>query len=176
MAGRQVESRGVRFGSGKEALVDLTDPTTVGYGLLSIGVLLFLVEATMPGFFVGVPATILVILGIFALVTPDPALFTTWAPLVVVVVGVPATAITIWSYRRMAPPDQAPTTQAADNMVGLEGVVTVPVQHDAPRGKVRVQQQSWSALSASGTIPVDARVRIVRVDGVILVVEPIPGA
>lgn len=154
-------------------MVDLTDPLTVGYGLVGLGVVLFLVEASMPGFFVGVPASILVILGVFALVSPDFNLFTQWAPLIVVAVGVPATFATIWTYRRMARPDQEPTTATASNMVGREGVVSTRVVADAPRGKVKLEHQMWSAVSVTGEIEPPARVRVVRVDGVILVVEPV---
>lgn len=153
-------------------MVDFTDPIVVGYGLIGLGVILFLLEASMPGFFIGVPASILVILGVFALVVPDFSLFTVWAPLVAVVVGVPATWITIVSYRRMAPPDQEPTTQTATNLIGAEGLVMVAVLPDAPRGKVKVAHQVWSAISGADAIPVETRVRVVRVDGVILVVVP----
>ena len=155
------------------SVVDLSDPQTVGYGLVSLGVLMFLLEASMPGFFIGVPATILVLLGVFALVAPDFDIFTQWAPLITIAVGVPATFVSIWAYRKMAPPDQEPTTQTATNLVGLEGLVTVPVQPDAPRGKVKVQHQVWSAISEGDLIPEHARVRIVRVDGVIIVVRPV---
>lgn len=156
-----------------ERMVDFTDPIAVGYALIALGVVMFLIEATMPGFFIGVPATILVLLGVFALVVPDFNIFTVWAPLIVVVVGVPATFVSIWSYRRMAPPDREPTTQTATNLVGLEGRVTVAVNPDDPRGKVKLQQQVWSAMSEGGVVPVDARVRVVRVDGIILIVRPI---
>lgn len=154
-------------------MVSLLEAPGLGYSLIAAGVLLFLLEATVPGFFVGVPATILVLLGVFALVVPDINIFTQWAPILAVAIGVPATFVTIWTYRRMAPPDQEPTTQTASNLVGVEGVVTVTVTPDAPRGKVKLRQESWSALSAGAPIPVGARVRVVRVDGVLLVVEPV---
>jgi len=147
-----------------------TDPLTVGYGFIGLGVLFFLVEASMPGFFLGVPASILVILGVTALIAPDFDLFSIWAPLIVVIVGLPATAITIWSYRKMAPADEEPTTQTASNLIGALGRVTTPVVADKPRGKVKVGHQEWSAVSETGPIAVDEHVRIVRVDGVILVV------
>lgn len=155
-------------------MVDLNDPVTVGYGLVGLGVLMFLLEATMPGFFIGVPASILVILGVFALIVPDFNIFTIWAPLIVILVGVPATWITIVSYRRMAPPDEEPTTRTASNLVGARGVVTTPVLPDSPRGKVKVAHESWSALSDGGVIDVGTHVRVVRVDGVLLIVEPLP--
>lgn len=152
-------------------MVDLTDPMTVAYGFLSLGVIFFLIEATMPGFFLGVPASILIILGVLALSFPQFDLFSIWSPLIVVLVGVPATALTIWSYRKMAKPDEEPTTQTGTNLIGALGRVTEPVIADKPRGKVKIEHQTWSAISESGTIPVDAHVKVVRVDGIILVVE-----
>lgn len=154
-------------------MVDLSDPVTVGYGLVGLGVLMFLLEATVPGFFIGVPASILIILGVFALVVPDFTIFTVWAPLIVVAVGVPATWITIVSYRRMAPPDQEPTTRTASNLAGEAGIVTTRVVPDTPRGKVKVAHETWSAMSDGAIIEPGTHVRVTRVDGVILVVAPV---
>lgn len=152
--------------------MDIGDPVTVGYGLIALGVLMLLLEATMPGFFIGVPASILIILGVAAFVVPPETFFTVWTPLIVVVVGIPATWVTIALYRKMAPPDQEPTTQTGSNLVGAEGRVTVPVVPDAPRGKVVLQHQVWSAQS-DAPVPEGARVRVVRVDGVILHVQQV---
>lgn len=154
-------------------MVSLLEAPGLGYTLIAGGVLLFLLEATMPGFFVGVPATILILLGVFALVVPDINIFTQWAPILALAIGVPATFATIWMYRRMAPPDEQPTTQTASNLVGAEGVVTVIVTPENARGKVKLRQESWSALSTGALIPPGVRVRVVRVEGVMLVVEPV---
>jgi inner membrane protein len=152
-------------------MVELT-LQSIGYGLIMLGIVLFLLEAMSPGFFIAVPATILVLLGVFALVSPDFGIFTAWAPVVALAVGAPATVVSILVYRRIAPPDEEPTTLTGSNLVGLEGRVTAPVSSDAPHGKVELRNQSWSAIARSGAIPIDARVRVVDVDGVILVVEP----
>lgn len=154
-------------------MVGLLEVPGLGYLLIALGVILFLVEASMPGFFIGVPATILVLLGIFALVVPDINVFTQWAPLLALAIGVPATFVTIWLYRRLAPPDQEPTTRTGSNLVGLEGVVKTEVTPDTTRGKVGLHHATWSATSRTQTIPVGTRVRVVEVDGVILVVEPV---
>jgi len=153
-------------------MVDLADPMTVAYGFIGLGVVFFLIEATMPGFFLGVPASILIILGVLALSVPNFTLFSIWAPLIVVLVGAPATAITIYTYRRMARPNDEPTTQTASNLIGALGQVTTAVVPDKPRGKVKIGHQEWSAVSVGATIPIDAHVRVLRVDGIILVVEP----
>ncbi|MHB8606338.1 MAG: NfeD family protein [Thermoplasmatota archaeon] len=154
-------------------MVDLSDPTTVGYGLMSLGVLLLIVELLSPGFFIAVPATVLIILGVFALNAPFD-LFTKWAPLVVIVVGVPATLFTIVAYRKFAPPTEAPTTMSGDALVGKEATVTRVVEPGSSKGKVRIGRMEWSATSDSATIAEGAKVRVSRVEGVVLHVESDP--
>ena len=143
----------------------------IGYGLIILGILLFLAEALVPGFFMAVPATVLLIVGLLALFSPDIGFFGVWAPVVCIVVGVPATVATLWFYRRIAKPDEAPTTRTAENLVGAEGVVTAEVIPDSMRGKVKLGHQSWSATTRGSPIPAHAKVRVVSVDGVILVVD-----
>ncbi|HWG91184.1 MAG TPA: NfeD family protein [Candidatus Thermoplasmatota archaeon] len=150
---------------------DFTDPATVGWTFIVIGIGFYLVEATVPGFFLGVPATILLLLGILSFVAPEIALSPTYAPLIVVVVGIPATLGTIWAYRRMAPPTETPYTLTGDKLVGTVGTVTRAVEPGNSRGKVRIQRQIWSA-TADTVIPEGAEVRVTAVDGVILTVIP----
>lgn len=144
-----------------------------GYLLIVLGIVLFIVEAVAPGFFIAVPATILLLLGGFALVTPDFDLFTAWAPIVALLVGIPATVASVLIYRRLAPPTAEPETQTASNLVGLEGRVTVAVASNTPRGKVQVAHQSWTAMTRGEPIPVGTRVRVAAVDGVMLIVVPL---
>lgn len=153
-------------------MVDFTDPATVGYSLIALGVVMFLVEAMMPGFFIAVPGSILVILGVAAFYVPFDR-FLALAPLVVILAGVPATAITIWTYKRLAPPEAAPTTRSADNLVGLEGKVTRTIDPDSMKGKVKLGRENWSATTDAAVIPEGLRVRVKRVDGVVLIVEPV---
>lgn len=148
------------------------DANSIGWGLIALGVAMFIGEAMAPGFFIAVPASILVLLGVFALVTPDFAFFTAWAPLLVLLVGVPATWITVLAYRRMATPDESPTTRTAENLVGLEGTVIVATDPESARGKVKIHHQEWSARSAGETLPPGARIVVEAVEGIILVVRP----
>lgn len=156
------------------ALVDFTDPTTVGISLMVLGVIMFLVEATVPGFFIGVPATIMLILGVVAYNTPAESfdVFLRFAPLVVVVVAVPATAASIWVYRRIAPPSQMPTTRSSDSLLGAIATVTRTVEPESAKGKIRLGREVWSATTDAAPIPVGAKVRISAVEGVILHVTP----
>ena len=62
---------------------------------------------------------------------------------------------------------------AVDALPGQVGTVTAPVAPLSP-GQVRVWGEVWTAVSAGETtIPLGARVRVARVDGVKLVVEPL---
>lgn len=143
---------------------------------LVVGAVLFLWELSMPGFFVAVPATVLVILGIVGLSLPG--LYTAeplgpiWAILVAVIVGAPATMVTLRVYRSFAPPDAPPTTTSAETMRGRHGTVMVAADPETTRGKVRVEGVVWSARSLEGTIAVDTRVEVVDVRGVHVVVRP----
>jgi membrane protein implicated in regulation of membrane protease activity len=58
--------------------------------------------------------------------------------------------------------------------VGTRGVATTEL---APSGVVRVVSEEWSATSADGTaIPDGTAVRVIRQDGLTLIVEAVPAA
>jgi membrane protein implicated in regulation of membrane protease activity len=134
-----------------------------------IGILMLLAEAASPGTFILVPASVLIVLGGIGLVYPD-WLFTWWAPVAAVVILVPMTLVTIKLYQNLAPP-APPETTVATSLVGLTGVVIAEVSPNNLRGKVRIAHDSWSATSASKTVPVGAKVRVVASEGVHVRVE-----
>lgn len=145
---------------------------TVSTAFLVVGILLLLMEAASPGFFVAIPGTILIILGVFALVVPDESVFTFWAPIIAIAVGIPATAITVWAYRRIAPANGPPTTASAETLVGKRGKVTAHVVPDSLKGKVKVESQIWSATAAE-EIAVGSNIEVVDVKGVTLTVRKV---
>lgn len=147
-------------------------PTTLSYTFIVVGILLFLWEVSMPGFFIAIPATVLIFLGILGFVWPD-FLVSVWSPLVAVLIAVPATLLTIRFYRRIAPPSDRPVTTIGDSLIGLEGTVETEVKPYETRGKVKIKGQVWSATSDEGTIPVGVRVRVLRSEGVHVVVTPL---
>lgn len=147
---------------------------TVSTLFLVVGILLLLVEAASPGFFVAIPGTILIILGLFALVVPDDSVFTFWAPIIAIGVGIPATALTVWAYKKIAPASAAPVTMSGDTLVGRRGKVTSTVLPDSTKGKVKLESNSWSATSDQ-EIPVGAEVEVVEVKGVTLTVRKVEG-
>lgn len=61
----------------------------------------------------------------------------------------------------------------ADSLVGKECVVTEPIDNLKAKGQVKVGGMTWSARSNSGEdIPVGTVVKISRIEGVKLFVEP----
>lgn len=61
------------------------------------------------------------------------------------------------------------------SMVGKSGIVTIPIDNDDNTGQIRVGTEYWTARledgSATGSVPVETRVRIVSVEGVTARVE-----
>ena len=60
-----------------------------------------------------------------------------------------------------------------DRVVGMEGVVTEEISNLAGTGKVSLGGNMWTARTENegGTIPVDAVVTVLRVEGVKLIVK-----
>lgn len=146
----------------------------VGLGLafVLVGIALLLLEASSPGFFVGVPATILVALGLLALLFPD-LFFSPWSPVIAVLVGAPMTYLTFLLYQRIAPPGP-PTTTVGTSLVGRTGRVVRKVDPETIQGKVNIGNQVWSART-EGDEPIEegVRVRVVASQGVHVVVVPL---
>jgi membrane protein implicated in regulation of membrane protease activity len=80
-----------------------------------------------------------------------------------------------WS-RRFANDNAIPPGVGADRLVGMTGVVTVPISPDdsARRGRVIVAGEPWGALTdAALPIAEGARVRIIAMRGTRVVVEAV---
>lgn len=60
----------------------------------------------------------------------------------------------------------------ADRLIGMEGVVIVPVNPVEGKGQVKVEGQIWSAKSDSA-IDEGIKVRIKAIEGVKLIVDPV---
>src|SRR5512137_3009137 len=131
--------------------------------LIVLAVLLFLAEALSPGFFLIVPATVLAILGFIGLAWPE-VLFSWWSPVIAFALLIPMTYLTIRVYQRLAPPGP-PETSVATSMVGREGLVTETVKPNSLKGKVRIQNDTWSATS-DHEIPKGAWVIVFESEGV----------
>lgn len=135
----------------------------IGILMLVIGGALLIGEAFVPGFFIIVPGTILVVLGLLALIAPGLLL----SPLgiaIFVVITIIVSAGTILFYRRLAP-GHKPLSTSMDTLVGMTGEVVREVEPDNISGKVKLGEQIWSAKS-SGRIPVGEKIIVTKSQGV----------
>ena len=143
-----------------------------GWLLIIAGTVFLLIEAASPGFFLAVPGTVLIILGILFVLGVD--IFSSPAGVILgVVVALAASLATIWIYRRINPGEESPTTISRDSLLGREGIVVKRVDKDSLSGKVQVAGQEWSARTETGEISPGAHVRVVRSEGVHVVVEEV---
>ena len=141
----------------------------IAWALIVIGILLIIAEMSIPGFFIAVPGTAMLIVGILVLIFPG-ILNTIWAPIIGVSVALGAMGITIYVYRRLAKPTGPPVTTSADSLIGKEGIVIKRIIPNSYSGKVKIGSDVWSA-TASDEIEEGERVRIIKVEGVHLYVE-----
>lgn len=146
------------------------DESTIGLILILIGIMMLVSEAFQPGFFIAIPGTVLLCLGLVGVIAPD--IFFTWvSPVIALLISIPMTVVTIKLYEKLAPPEP-PTTTVGTSLIGQHGTVTVEVKPKEITGKVQVEHQLWSATS-SKVIPVGTDVKIVQSRGVHVVVEPL---
>jgi membrane protein implicated in regulation of membrane protease activity len=142
----------------------------LGIAIIVIGVLMLLAEIIVPGYFLLVPATTLIVLGAIGLLVPGFLL--SWAsPVLAVIIILPTTLVAIRLYQKLSPP-APPETTVATSLVGTSGIVTARVLPDNLRGKVKIANDIWSATSAS-PIEVGRKVRVVASEGVHVKVEEV---
>ncbi|KAF1078479.1 NfeD family protein [Methanogenium sp. MK-MG] len=143
----------------------------LGWILISIGVILLLVEAFNPGFFLAVPGTTLIIIGAVSLLFPE-IFSSSWIILIGIVTALVAAGGSVWLYARITP-DKVPSTISKDSLAGKTGIVTKTVVQDTIKGKVVIDNVDWSARSADGSIAIGKKIRVVKSVGVHVVVEEI---
>ena len=143
---------------------------TIGIALIVIGVLMLLAEIVSPGFFLLVPATVLIILGAIGILVPGFLL--SWAsPVLAVIIIVPAALLTIKFYQRLSP-IAPPETTVGTSLIGATGLVTARILPNSLKGKVKIANDSWSATSQC-PIEVGKHVRVISSEGVHVRVEEI---
>ena len=120
---------------------------TLGLILIVIGIMLFIVEAIEPGFFIAIPGGVLLVLGFIAILYPA-ILLSIYTPLIVAVVVIPMMIISMKFYQRISPPTR-PTTTMSTSLVGKEGKVVKRIEPDEIKGKVKISNQIWSATADS---------------------------
>ena len=77
--------------------------------------------------------------------------------------------------KKILAPHYAPTN--ADRVVGTTGLVTEEIDNIEGKGQVNLSGQVWSARSSQtdGVIPVGREVKVLQIQGVKVIVEPISG-
>ncbi len=141
----------------------------IGIAGIVIGLVLFIAEGLVPGFFLAIPATMFLILGFIALLAPN---YFGWPLLIImpIILGL-ATYATLKIYNVIAPPS-APETSSGGALIGQSGRVKRAVEPENLKGKVRVNNQMWSATSDK-EITEGAKVKIIGMEGVHLIVEEV---
>jgi membrane protein implicated in regulation of membrane protease activity len=145
------------------------EPTTLGLILIVAGIAMLIAEASAPGFFIAIPATVVLVLGIFGLIAPEEMFFSWVSPLIAVIVAIPMTIVSIYLYQRLAPPE-TPTTTVGTSLIGRHGLVTSEIIPNEISGKVKVENQEWSA-TAKTPIPAGSEVIVTESKGVHIIVE-----
>ena len=142
---------------------------SLGITLIIIGLLLLIWEVHMPGFFIAIPGTILVVLGVaFLFIENMDVLLTS---ILILISGIFASIFTLLFYRQIGKP-QPPQTTTIENLVGKTGVVTVKLEPDSLRGKVKIGSEVWSA-TADHEIDVGKKVIVVGGEGVHVYVKEV---
>ncbi len=149
----------------------LLSPQILPWVLIVAGIVFLLIEAVSPGFFMAVPGTALIVLGVFAFFAYD-LLLTPFGVIAAVIGAAAAAVVTILIYRK-ASPDKKPETISKDTIVGKKGRVTVEVTADSISGKVEIDGALWSAKSTGKVIPAGADVVVAASQGVHIIVEEI---
>ncbi len=90
-------------------------------------------------------------------------------PLLIITVLVIA-GIFLFIVRKLIATRRLPYAAGEESMIGIVGIVREPLD---PRGMVFVSGALWQASSLGGTIPAGTRVQVVKVDGLLLQVEPL---
>jgi membrane-bound serine protease (ClpP class) len=142
----------------------------IGIALLVASLVFFVLELKVPGLglwsFAGIAALIAGGLLLF-----DPSGGVRVSPFVIVpVAGFMALFFGFVVSKALAM-RHLPPAQGPEAIVGREGVV-LGAGLD-PEGVVRVAAEEWKATSAAGPIPGGSRIRVTRLDGLVLTVEPL---
>jgi membrane-bound ClpP family serine protease len=144
----------------------------LGWLLIVIGALVLLFEAFSPGFFMTVPGTVMIILGILLVLGVD-IFNSVWGIVVAVVAAIVSASLTVWFYSRINRGTGPPTTISRDSVIGHTGRVVRAVDPVSLDGKVRVDGQEWSAHSTGEAIAEGAAIRVINSEGVHVVVEEV---
>jgi membrane-bound serine protease (ClpP class) len=154
------------------AILETLPVRLVGFVLLLVSAILFVldVKAKAHGVLTAGGIATLILGGLLLFNPSVPSAYVS-RPLIVGV-AVAAGLFTMFSLRALLSAKGQPVRTGREVLEGSVGVVLAAI---APRGTVRARGETWTAESSTGEpIPAGAPVRIVRVQGVKLLVRPQP--
>jgi membrane-bound serine protease (ClpP class) len=142
----------------------------IGIALLVASVVFFVIELKVPG--LGIWS----IAGIVALVLGGLFLFDTSggvrvSPFAIAPVAAFMALFFGFVVSKALAMRHLPAAQGPQAIVGREGVVLAGGLD--PEGVVRVAAEEWKATSPAGNVPAGSRIRVTRLDGLVLTVEPL---
>jgi membrane-bound serine protease (ClpP class) len=142
----------------------------IGVVLLVASAVFFLLELKHPG--LGLPTvgglTTLVLGGLFLFNPSVPNARV--SPWVIAPVAILAGAFFAFVVKAALDARRLPRSTGREPLVGAEGRVTSALE---PRGVVQVASERWTAESTAGPLPAGTRVRVIRVEGLRVIVEPL---
>ena len=141
----------------------------LGILLIVAGIVLIIVEAIEPGFFIAIPAGVLIVIGVIQISYPE-FLVSIYTPIIVAVVVLILTFGSLKFYQRISPPSR-PTTTMSSSLEGRVGKVVKTIKPDEITGKVKIENQMWSATSEEEVIEEGKKIVVVEGKGVHLLVK-----
>ena len=145
-----------------------------GLVLIVLAIALFVLEAKYPTHGVlGIGGVIAMVLGALMLVR-SPITGGGVSGWIAIAVAIPFAMIVIFLARLVLRSRTWKVSTGKEELVGVEGEVTEPVGPSGATGMVFVHGELWRAATSNGaTIPKGARVRVKKIEGLLLHVEPL---
>jgi membrane-bound serine protease (ClpP class) len=142
----------------------------IGIAFLVASIVFFVIELKVPGIGIWSLAGIvsLVLGGLFLFDSSGGAQV---SPLVIVPVALAMAGFFGFVVAKALAMRHLPPAQGAEAIVGREGVALAGGL--SPEGVVRVAAEEWKATVDSGSVPEGAKIRVTRLDGLVLTVEPL---
>ena len=146
---------------------------TAGLLLILFGLALLVLELKVPSFGVlGIGGVVSLLIGSIMMTREVPGIRVSLGVILPVAIGL--AAIVLGLGRLALKAQRQPPLSGVEAMLGEVGRARTPVTADAP-GHVDVHGEIWRALSRV-PVPPGAPVRVVEINGLTLVVEPVDGA
>ena len=145
----------------------------IGIALVVLGFFLLFVEATMPGFLIAVPATVLLVFGLILMVD-ESVMDGPEGVILLLIVGIGTLVGTLKFYQSLAPPVD-PATGGIVNHIGKIGKIVKAVNADDFSGKVKIGVEKIRAISKEVEIAVGTEVEVIDAEGIHVTVVPIKG-